>query len=296
MTLEQLRIFVAVAEREHVTRAAEALALTQSAASGAVAALEARHGVKLFHRVGRRIELTEAGRVFLEEARAVLARAAGAEQALADLAGLTRGSLRLVASQTIVAYWLPERLAAFRRRYPGVALAVAIANTEAAARAVQAGEAELGFVEGPVDDPALAQWPVGTDRLRLIAPDPVPAITNAWLVEACWVMRERGSGTRASFEAVLAARGVDPQALTVSLTLPSNEAVLAAVRAGAGCAALSELVVAPALTARMVTAAAMDMPVRPFFALRQKERYQSRAADALLETIRGYTAAADWVI
>ena len=71
MTLEQLRIFVGVAEREHVTKAAEVLNVTQSAASGAVAALEARYGVPLFHRVGRGIQLTEAGRGFLEEARAV---------------------------------------------------------------------------------------------------------------------------------------------------------------------------------------------------------------------------------
>ena len=79
MTLEQLRIFVGVAEREHVTKAAEVLNVTQSAASGAVAALEARYGVPLFHRVGRGIQLTEAGRGFLEEARAVLGRAAHAD-------------------------------------------------------------------------------------------------------------------------------------------------------------------------------------------------------------------------
>ncbi len=79
MTLEQLRVFVAVAERQHMTRAAEALHLAQSAASAAIAALEVRHGAKLFHRVGRGIELTEAGTLFLVEARAVLARAASAE-------------------------------------------------------------------------------------------------------------------------------------------------------------------------------------------------------------------------
>ena len=68
MTLEQLRIFIGVAEREHVTKAAQDLNVTQSAASGAIATLEARHGVPLFHRVGRGIQLTEAGSAFLEEA------------------------------------------------------------------------------------------------------------------------------------------------------------------------------------------------------------------------------------
>src|SRR5690242_17384260 len=101
MTLEQLRIFVAVAERQHVTRAAEALNIAQSAASAAVVAIEAGYGVRLFDRVGRGIELTEAGRRFLVEAQAVLARAAAAELTLAELGGLVRGSLSVHASQTI---------------------------------------------------------------------------------------------------------------------------------------------------------------------------------------------------
>ena len=80
MTLDQLRIFIAVAEREHITRAAAALNLTQSAVSAAVAALEERHAVRLFDRVGRRIVLTDPGRLFLDEARSVLARAEQAER------------------------------------------------------------------------------------------------------------------------------------------------------------------------------------------------------------------------
>jgi DNA-binding transcriptional LysR family regulator len=64
MTLEQLRIFVAVAERQHITRAAEVLNLTQSAVSAAIAALEGRHDAKLFNRIGRGIELTESARYF----------------------------------------------------------------------------------------------------------------------------------------------------------------------------------------------------------------------------------------
>src|SRR5262249_10184228 len=113
MTLEQLRIFEAVAQREHVTRAAEALNLTQSAVSAAIAALEDRHAVALFSRVGRRIELTDAGRLFLDEASAVLARARAAELALSEIAGLERGALTIYASQTIASYSLPFRLVSF---------------------------------------------------------------------------------------------------------------------------------------------------------------------------------------
>jgi Bacterial regulatory helix-turn-helix protein, lysR family len=101
MTLDQLRIFVAVAEQQHVTRAANVLALSQSAVSSSIAALETQYDVKLFHRIRRNIVLTDAGQQFLDEARAVLARASSAGNMLADLAGLRRGALSLAASQTV---------------------------------------------------------------------------------------------------------------------------------------------------------------------------------------------------
>src|SRR5260370_42526149 len=101
MTLEQLRIFVAVAECEHVTQGARQLNLTQSATSAAVAALEERYATKLFDRIGRGIALTEAGRLFLKEAKAVLAPASPPAEVLTDLAGLSRCSLTLCAHQNV---------------------------------------------------------------------------------------------------------------------------------------------------------------------------------------------------
>ena len=256
MTLEQLRIFVAVAEREHVTHAAEAMNITQSAASGAIAALETRHGVALFHRVGRRIEMTEAGRMFLIEARAVLGRVAEVEQALADFGEMKRGSLRLVASQTIASYWLPPHLATFHARHPQIVVELAIDNTEGAAKRVVDGSAELGFVEA------------------------------AWVRAATWIVREQGSGTRSSFEDVLRTRGIDPSELRIGMTLPSNEAVRTAVEAGAGVAVLSHLVVAQAIEAGRLIELPLDLPDRPFRALRHKERYRTRAADALTTLLK----------
>ena len=82
MTLDQLRIFIEVAERGHVTRAAEALGMSQSAASAAIAALESSYEIKLFDRVGRGIQLTEVGRIFQREARAVLDRSSMARAVL----------------------------------------------------------------------------------------------------------------------------------------------------------------------------------------------------------------------
>ncbi|MCF4124942.1 MULTISPECIES: LysR family transcriptional regulator [Methylobacterium] len=292
MTLDQLRIFVAVAERQHVTRAAEALNLVQSAVSAAIAALEGRHAVKLFHRVGRGIELTEAGRLFLAEARAVLARAEAAEQVLADLSGLRRGTLAIRASQTIAGHWLPRHLVAFRAAYPDIILRLGIGNTAQAAEAVRSGMAELGFVEGAVEDDGLASLPVAEDRLVLVVrpghelagcSQPGPSD----LAAIAWVLREPGSGTRSALESAVAAAGLAPDALTVALELPSNEAVLAAVAAGAGASVLSEAVVAPSLRTGTLVAVPLGLPARTFRVLRHKERYRSRAADALLDLIRG---------
>ena len=290
MTLDQLRIFVAVAERQHVTRAAEALNLVQSAVSTAIANIEGRHATKLFHRVGRGIELTEAGRVFLVEARAVLARAEAAELVLADLSGLRRGTLALYASQTIASDWLPRHLVAFRRTYPEIAIRLAVGNTTGAADAVRAGQAELGFVEGVLDDPTLASTTIARDQLVLVVAPSHPfagatALEPEDLAGADWVLREAGSGTRSAFEAALTDVGLAAAQLRVTLELPSNEAVRAAVEAGGGAAVLSETVVAAALRAGTLVRAAFALPSRPFRVLRHKERYRSRAADALLELI-----------
>ncbi|HYZ23203.1 MAG TPA: LysR family transcriptional regulator, partial [Rhodopila sp.] len=168
MTLDQLRVFVAVAERQHVTQAAAALHLAQSAVSAAIAALEARHGTKLFHRVGRGIELTEAGSLFLAEARAVLARAEAAELILSELGGLKRGTLAVYASQTIAGYWLPRHLVAFRQLHPGISMRLTIGNTAQVATAVRQGSADIGFLEGVIDEPALVAERIARDQVLVV--------------------------------------------------------------------------------------------------------------------------------
>ncbi len=292
MTLDQLRVFVAVAERQHVTRAAEALNMAQSAASASIAALEARHGTRLFHRVGRGIELTEAGAVFLIEARAVLARAEAAELVLSELGGLKRGTLTVQASQTIASYWLPRHLVAFRRAYPGIEIHLTVGNTTQVANAVLEGSAELGFVEGVVDDPMLTSRQVARDQLVIVVAPAHPWATDesvepAQLADTEWVLREPGSGTRAMFEAALPGFGVAVGQLRVALELSSNEAVRAAVEAGMGATAISASVAAPSLEAGLLHKVGLRLPERSFCVLRHVERYRSRAADALLALVGG---------
>ncbi|MEI4471011.1 LysR family transcriptional regulator [Frigidibacter sp. MR17.24] len=288
MTLEQLRIFLAVAEREHMTRAAEVLGLTQSATSAAIRALEARHAVRLFDRVGRSIVLTEAGRAFVPEARAVLARTAAAERALADAAGLARGSLRVAASQTLGTWWLPGLVVAFHRAHPGLTVELTLANTTAVARAVETMQADLGFVEGPVASDLLRRRAVGGDRLSaVVTPDhpwAAAAPGPAALAAGPWLLREPGSGTRALAEALLAGQGVALADLAGALVFGSNEAVLSAALAGGGAAVLSRLVTAEALaTGRLVEVPGLPAAGRAFAALSHRERPPTRAEAAFLD-------------
>jgi DNA-binding transcriptional LysR family regulator len=290
MTLEQLRIFVAVAEREHVTQGARDLNMTQSATSAAIVALESRYATKLFDRIGRRIALTEAGRLFLIEARAVLARAEAAEKVLADLAGLKRGSLALAASQTIASYWLPQVIERYRTRYPGIAITQTIGNTEYVAGRVQDGRADLGFAEGEIGNPALDVTPVAEDELVLVVPRRHPWARRPprsprEIAAGPWVLREPGSGTRAIFEAALPGLGLAPGELLMALEVPSNEAVRAAVEAGSGVTAISRLVVANALKAGSLAAVKLALPRRHFFVLRHRERYTTKAAQALVDLV-----------
>lgn len=294
MTLEQLRIFIAVAEQEHMTRAAEMLHLTQSATSAAIAALEERHAVRLFDRIGRNIKLTSTGRLFLIEARAVLARASAAEAMLADLAGLKRGSLSLAASQTVGNYWLPPLIYRYRSRYPGIALDLKIGNTEQVAAWVQDGRADLGFVEGAIDNPALSARVVAKDELVLVvgASHPwagrrVPKLDE--MKAANWVAREQGSGTRRIFETALAGLGLAADDITIALELPSNESVRGAVIAGAGATILSKLVATNTLMSGSLVALKLPLPSRNFFLLRHKERHATRA-ERELEKLMGEQA------
>jgi DNA-binding transcriptional LysR family regulator len=280
VTLEQLRVFIAVAERGHVTEGARALNLAQSAASHAIATLEGRHDVLLFDRVGRRIVLTEAGAALLVQARRILA----------EFGALERGVLSLHASQTIAGYWLPPRLVAFRRAYPLIEIRLTIGNTAEVADAVESGAAELGFVEGAVKSESLESLVVARDQLVLVVGPDHPwgeakSLKPADLLKGEWVLREVGSGTRSAFEQALRRLGVRPEKLRIAMELPSNEAVRAAVQAGLGATATSASVAASSLEAGLLRQVRFKLPDREFHALSQKNRPRSRIATALFSIL-----------
>jgi DNA-binding transcriptional LysR family regulator len=300
MTPEQLRIFVAVAERGHVTRAAAFLGMSQSAASAAIKALEASSGVQLFNRVGRAIELSPAGRRFLPEAKSVLERIAAARSVLDNAAQGIAGSLAIAASQTIAGYWLPRRLAAFQERHSAVRLNVSIGNTRQVENQVLDGVADLGLVEGRTESDLLRRTRVDIDRLMLVVAKSHAEVTELApdqpdIASLRWIVREAGSGTREVLHDLARRMRVPFDALSIFLVLPSNEAIAQAVQAGAGATIISELVVRRAVAEGALRHVRLDLPERDFALISHRDRQPTMSQTALRSFLLDDPAvASDW--
>jgi DNA-binding transcriptional LysR family regulator len=291
MTLEQLRIFIAVAEFQHVTRAAQTLNLTQSAVSSAIQALEVRHNTKLFDRVGRGIELTRAGALFLTVAREIVMHARNAEKFLDQFGDLTRGELTIHASQTIANYWLVPHLLRFKQRYPGIETQLKITNTALVTDAVAAGQADLGFTEGAIDNEELLEEVIAQDRMILVLASgghwaSQPLRSSDDLASLSWILRERGSGTRSVFENTLTEIGIDPSRLHIAFEFSSNEAVRTAVEAGVGVTMISELVVASHIKTGTLVSSDVLQAARPFKLISHRRRHSPPVVKAFVKMLK----------
>jgi DNA-binding transcriptional LysR family regulator len=151
--IRQLEHFVAVAEEEHFSRAADRSNIVQSGLSASIRSLELELETRLFDRTTRRVSLTESGRALLPEARRVLAAATGAREAVAGVEGLVRGTLSIGIMQSLVAVRLPAMLARFRSRHPGVDIRLRQAGTTILMQEVREGRLELAFASVPSPAP-----------------------------------------------------------------------------------------------------------------------------------------------
>ena len=242
LNLHLLRMFAAVAQTGSFSRAAEALRISQPAVSRGVREFEAQTGCPLLERSARGVTLTEAGAAVYRHAATLLAAERAAEEDLAALRGLARGSLSIGASTTVGTWFLPPVLAAFHAAHPAVALQLHNANTAAIAGQLLARELDVALVEGPVDMPGIVVRPWRADRMSLIAAPghrlaqrPGP-LEPALLAGEIMIVREPGSGTREVALDALAQHGVAPQRL---LEVGSTEMIRQVVAAGLGIAIVS---------------------------------------------------------
>jgi DNA-binding transcriptional LysR family regulator len=252
-----LAAFVAAVDSGSVQGAADALALTQSAATKRLQALERRLGVQLLERGATGVEPTAPGRALYPLAREALAALQAAEAAVGGSESVP--TLRLYASHTIGEMLLPHWLSAFRAVAAGYRITAEIANTGEVAHAVREGVAEIGFVEGPVAAMrGLRELVVAHDEIRVVVAASHPwarrrAVPLAVLAGEPLLARESGSGTRAVALERLAQAGVE---LTPALEVSSTEGLKRAVLSG-GYTLLSERTV----TAELVAGTLAAVPV-----------------------------------
>ncbi|GAB0147330.1 MULTISPECIES: LysR family transcriptional regulator [Marichromatium] len=240
VSLRQLRVFEAVARHLSYTRAAEELHLSQPAVSMQVRQLENAVGLALFERLGKRIELTEAGRELFHYSRAVNRSLQEMEEVLESLKGVNRGRLHLAAAST-VNYFAPRLLAVFQRRYPGIALHLDITNRESLVQMLEGNAVDLVLMGRPPERVEVESEPFMENPLVVIAPPEHPLvgvadIPLARLAEEPFVMREPGSGTRQAMERIFAEQGL---AIRHGMQMTRNEAVKQAVRSGLGLSVVS---------------------------------------------------------
>ncbi|MEK8128039.1 LysR family transcriptional regulator [Paenibacillus filicis] len=245
MIVETLRVFVAVAEQSHFSRAAELLNLSQPGVSQHIRNLENEWGTKLMHRSPKQVRLTEAGEILYRRAKQILDLYEQARQDVQRLQHTVSGSLHLGASFTIGEYMLPRMLAAFAKSYPDVDIQVTIGNTEEIVHAIRNNQLDLGLIEGQAEFPDLLVTAYSKDEMLLVAPSghPLavhPSVKPELLQDQVWVMRENGSGTRDYSD-----RFIRELELSVrrSYVFNSSQGIKEAVAAGLGLAILSRWIV-----------------------------------------------------
>jgi DNA-binding transcriptional LysR family regulator len=268
-SLEQVRSFVAVAEYEHISRAAASLFLTQGAVTQQVRHFERAIGLQLLKRDGRGVRLTDAGRTLAVACRAALRSVQVLEDTAESMKSLQTGSLHLGASPTCAGYYLPSRLAEFASQHPGIKLDVTIDATAGLNRQVLAGALDCAMIEGP-PNPELQAIVLDHDELILVAHRDHPLaklrrVTPAELGHHRYLGRDPGSAAEQTAREMLG----EAYNQSDTLNLGHPDYVRAAVVAGLGYAALPRLAVAADLQSGLLKHLRGPSSVRAISAIRR---------------------------
>ncbi|MDH4873059.1 LysR family transcriptional regulator [Metapseudomonas lalkuanensis] len=291
-TLRQLQVFVAVAQQESVSRAAQQLSLSQSAASTSVTELERQSGCQLFDRAGKRLSLNALGRQLLPQAVALLDQAREIEDLLNGKTGF--GSLDVGATLTVGNYLATLLIGSFMQRHPECQVSLHVQNTANIVQQIALYELDLGLIEGDCQHPDIEVLPWVEDELVVFcAPQhPLAAKGQASLAELsreAWILREKGSGTRLTFDQAMRHH---PTPLNVRLELEHTEAIKRAVESGLGISCISRLALRDAF--RRGSLVPVETPGidlrRQFYFIWHRQKYQTAAMREFLDQCRALTA------
>ena len=294
LTLRQLEVFAAIARTDNVSRAAEALNMSQSAASSALVELERQFDCPLFDRIGKSLRLNSTGRGLLTQVEDLLAKAGEIE---GFLAGGKLGPLAVGATLTIGNYLATLIVAEYLQRHPESRVDLKVSNTRNVLDGLIRCELDVGLIEGEANDPDLLLEPWLADELVVFcAPQhklaQVAQVSNQQLADETWILRERGSGTRALFDRVVAPSLAQ---VNIQLQLEHTEAIKRVVEAGLGLSCLSRVSLRDAF--RRGSLVEIKTPQfnlqRHFYFVQHRQRHISSASRTFLALCRELGNAAE---
>ena len=285
ISIKRLQLFEAIARLGKLTKAANELALSQSAASQSLKELEHTLGYPLFDRVGRDLIITENGIKVLPKVRQITGLIDSIKQCnLSTMSGV----LRVVASETIATYLLPKILADFIQAYPSVEPDIQIGNTQMVIDYLDKGRANIGLIEGPITHKHLQIVPWKKDQLQIFCHPIHPLAANskisiAQLKQQPWILREHGSGTRAIFDAAIEEAGTQ---INLALELTRQSAIKESVKAGLGLGCLSQLTISEDLNNGSLVELSSDLNLsRKFSIVTNLDSYQNPLTQRFLDYI-----------
>lgn len=290
LNLHQLKIFHTVAKLGSFSRAAEELNISQPSVSIQVADLERSLGVELFEQIGKRICLTEAGRILDAYARRILALVEEANEAIEELKDLHRGHLAVGASTTPGIYLVPRALGEFRKRYPEVEIRLEVGSPPRIQQLLLSNDLDLGVMAGQPGSRDLVAEPFLEDELVAVVP-PRHRLASQGVVrvedflQETVLLRERGSETRQVVDEALRQRGIH---LPKVLEMTSPEAMKQAAASGLGIGLLSKYTIRLEVSAGLLVVLPIaDLPMRrSFFLVRHRDKRLSRAAQVFVEILK----------
>lgn len=276
-TFRQLEVFLAAAHFQNITRAAESLAMSQSAASSALKDIESQFDLPLFDRIGKRLQLNEQGRLIRPKAEQLIEQAKELERVMAQ--HKDAGHLKVGATLTIGNYLAVKTMAELMRIQPDADVSLEVANTSKIGQKVLNFEIDIGMIEGELQHPDLELIPWLDDELTVFCAPEHPygdllQVTDRQLKDAEWILRESGSGTRQAFDRAM--HGILAE-LQVKLELQHTEAIKRAVEAGLGIGCLSRVTVQDAFKRGSL----IPLPTphrnlsRKFYFVLHKQKYRS---------------------
>jgi DNA-binding transcriptional LysR family regulator len=284
-TFRQLEVFLAAAHFQNITRAAESLAMSQSAASSALKDIESQFDLPLFDRIGKRLQLNEQGRLIRPKAEQLIEQAKELERVMAQ--HKDAGHLKVGATLTIGNYLAVKTMAELMQVQPDAEVSLEVANTSKIGQKVLNFEIDIGMIEGELQHPDLELIPWLDDELTVFCSPEHPyadllQVTDRHLKDAEWILRESGSGTRQAFDRAM--HGILAE-LQVKLELQHTEAIKRAVEAGLGIGCLSRVTVQDAFKRGSL----IPLPTphrnlsRKFYFVLHKQKYRSAGIEKWME-------------